>query len=210
MSDALQAHWQAVYRDKAAPQTSWHRAHLDESLRLIDALGLPQGTPVLDVGGGRSSLVDDLLARGFGDVSVLDLSSAALHDTRARLGARGENVRWIAGNVLDVDLPEAHFGLWHDRAAFHFLIDAAARARYLAQITSAVRAGGHAVIATFAPDGPERCSGLPVARYDSAQLAMQFAPAFERCAESRELHRTPWDSEQAFTYVVLRRVAGSA
>ena len=209
MNDALQAHWQAVYRDKAPPQTSWHRAHLDESLRLIDGLALPHDAPVLDVGGGRSTLVDDLLARGFADVSVLDVSSAALQDARARLGSIALSVRWLAADVLAADLPEAHFALWHDRASFHFLVDAEARARYLERMARAVRAGGYAVIGTFAPDGPERCSALPVSRYDAARLAAQFAPAFERVADSRELHRTPWNSEQPFTYVVLRRAANA-
>jgi SAM-dependent methyltransferase len=210
MSEALRAHWQAVYRDKAPPQTSWHRAHLDESLRLIDGLQLTKDAPVLDVGGGRSTLVDDLLARGFADVSVLDLSSAALQDTRARLGVNGLNVRWTALDVLEADLPDARYALWHDRAAFHFLVDPAERTRYAERIARAVRVGGHAVIATFALDGPERCSGLPVARYDAAELAAQFAPAFAHRADSRELHRTPWDSEQAFTYVVLQRHGASA
>jgi len=207
MTEALQAHWQAVYRDKTPPQTSWHRAHLDESLRLIDALALPSQAPVLDVGTGRSTLVDDLLLRGFADIDALDVSSAALQDTRARLGADALRVHWIAADVLGADLPGTRYALWHDRAVFHFLIEADLRARYVERCARAVRPGGHAVIATFAPDGPERCSGLPVARYDAAQLAAEFAPAFEPVAETRELHLTPWNSEQAFTYVVLRRVA---
>jgi len=207
MNAALQAHWQAVYCDKTPPQMSWHRAHLDESLRLIDALALPTDAPVLDVGAGRSTLVDDLLLRGFADIGVLDLSSAALQDARARLGTDALRVHWIAADVLGADLADAHYALWHDRAVFHFLVDAGLRARYVERCARAVRAGGHAVIATFAPDGPERCSGLPVARYAAAQLAAEFAPAFEPVAETRELHLTPWNSEQAFTYVVLRRVA---
>ncbi len=198
-------HWDAVYGTKGELQTSWFRPHLDESLRLIDALQLPRSAALLDVGGGRSSLVDDLLKRGFGDVDVLDLSAVALAEARQRLGARGEQVRWLAGDVTEIALPVARYALWHDRAVFHFLTDAEAQARYLAAAARAVRPGGHLVLGTFAEDGPERCSGLPVARYGADALAARFAPLFERVADSRELHRTPAGTEQAFTYVVLRR-----
>jgi len=206
MNAARGEHWQRVYREKSETQTSWFRPHLDESLRRIDGLGLAPDDAVIDVGGGRSSLVDDLLARGLRDVTVLDLAEGALDAARARLGADAARVHWIAADVTRAQLPPAHYALWHDRAVFHFLTDAAERARYVAQTARALRPGGHAVIATFAPDGPERCSGLPVARYDADALAAEFAPVFVHVDHGRELHRTPWDAEQAFTYVVLRRV----
>ena len=199
-------HWQRIYREKGEQQTSWFRPHLDESLRRIDALPIGAGDAAIDVGAGRSTLVDDLLARGWRDLTVLDLAPAALAAARARLGADAAQVRWIAGDVAQADLPAAHYALWHDRAVFHFLTDAAERARYVEQAARAVRQGGYAVIATFAPDGPERCSGLPVTRYDADALGAEFAPAFVRIDAGRDLHRTPWDAEQAFTYVVLRRV----
>ncbi|MBA8884246.1 class I SAM-dependent methyltransferase [Dokdonella fugitiva] len=205
MNTALRHHWDAVYRTRADTQTSWHCAHLDTSLRLLDALGLDAGAPVIDVGGGRSTFVDDLLARGLREVSVLDVAGEALAQARARLGASAAQVHWIAGDATTVELPAAHFAAWHDRAAFHFLVDADARRRYATTLACTVRPGGHAIIATFAPDGPERCSGLPVRRYDAAALAADFTPAFSLVAAERDLHRTPAGGEQAFTYVLLRR-----
>jgi SAM-dependent methyltransferase len=200
-----QNHWDAVYRDKTPAQTSWFRGHLDASLRLIDGLRLPAATPVIDVGGGRSTLVDDLHARGFVDVTVLDIAASALRDARERLADAAARVRWQVADITEAELPAAHFGLWHDRAVFHFLIDADVRRRYAAQAARAVRPGGYAIVATFAGDGPERCSGLPVCRYDAAALADEFAPAFGRVDETRDEHTTPWGSSQPFTYVVLRR-----
>lgn len=200
-----QQHWETVYRDKGEGETSWFRPHLDESLRLIDALDAPLGQPAIDVGGGRATLVDDLLVRGFRDVSVLDLSANALAEARRRLGLQAERVRWIVGDATRVDLSAAHYALWHDRAVFHFLVEPEEQARYVAAATRALRGGGHLVIGCFAPDGPERCSGLPVARHDADGLARLFAAAFDPVARSRELHRTPAGKEQAFTYVVLRR-----
>ncbi|HWX67306.1 MAG TPA: class I SAM-dependent methyltransferase [Rhodanobacter sp.] len=210
MSGLRQEHWEAVYREKSEAQTSWFRPHLDESMRLIDALSLPRDAPVLDVGGGRATLVDDLLARGFTDVAVLDLSATALAEARQRLGAQAAGVHWIAGDVTEIALPEAHVTLWHDRAVFHFLTEPGEQARYLAAAAHAVLPGGFVVVGTFADDGPERCSGLPVSRYGTAALAAAFAPAFDMVSHSRDVHRTPTGNEQAFTYVVLRRHADGA
>jgi SAM-dependent methyltransferase len=200
-----QQHWETVYRDKGEDETSWFRPHLDESLRLIDALDLPHGQPAIDVGGGRATLVDDLLTRGFRDVSVLDLSANALAEARRRLGALGERVHWIVGDAIQAELPVAHYALWHDRAVFHFLVEPGEQARYVTTAARALRTGGHLVLGCFAPDGPERCSGLPVARHGADDLIKLFAPAFDPVARGRELHRTPAGKDQAFTYVVLRR-----
>ena len=205
MSAERQQHWEAVYRDKGEGETSWFRPHLDESLRLIDALDAPREQPVIDVGGGRATLVDDLLARGFRDVSVLDLSANALAEARRRLGVHSERVHWIVGDATQVELPVAHFALWHDRAVFHFLVEPREQARYVTAAARALRSGGHLVLGCFAPDGPERCSGLPVARHDADDLIKLFAPAFDPVTHSRELHRPPAGRDQAFTYVVLRR-----
>lgn len=205
MNSALLEHWQTVYRDKSEAQTSWFRAHLDESLRLIDALHLPAAAPIIDVGGGRATLVDDLLARGFSDITVLDIAEPALAASRSRLGDAAQRVTWLAADIATAKLPAAHYGLWHDRAVFHFLADAQARERYVAQAVRAVRPGGFAIVATFAADGPERCSGLPVRRYDAAALASEFAPAFELAGAARDEHTTPWGARQPFTYAVLRR-----
>ena len=198
-------HWQTVYQTRAEQQTSWFRPHLDESLRLIDGLGVATDTPIIDVGAGRSTLVDDLLARGFSDISVLDISDAALKDAKTRVGDAASAVHWIAADLLSANLPADHYGLWHDRAVFHFLTDPADQARYVALATRCVREGGTLILATFAPDGPEKCSGLPVCRYDAAALAAHFANGFTCVADSRETHLTPFATEQRFTYLVLRR-----
>ncbi|MEO7148824.1 MAG: class I SAM-dependent methyltransferase [Rhodanobacteraceae bacterium] len=205
MSAALESHWDAVYTGKREAQTSWYRPHLDASLRMIDALDLPRDAALLDVGGGRATLVDDLLERGFGDITVLDISTVALDEARARLGPNAASVHWLVGDVTQIDLAPAHCALWHDRAVFHFMIESDARARYVAAAARAVRPGGYAVIGTFAVDGPPRCSGLPVARYNAEALAETFAPAFEKISGCRDAHRTPSGSEQAFTYIALRR-----
>ena len=198
-------HWQTIYRDKSEAQTSWSRARLDASLRLIDGLHLPNSAALIDVGGGRSTLVDDLLARGFADVSVLDIAEPALATARARLGAAAARVRWLATDVLAAVLPAAHFGLWHDRAVFHFLVDGEQRRRYVAQAAHAVRCGDHAIVATFASDGPDRCSTLPVRCYEAPALAAEFAPWFELAGRARDEHVTPWGVAQPFTYAMLRR-----
>ena len=205
MSTTVIEHWRGVYRDKREAQTSWFRPHLDTSLRLIDGLGLAKQTPLIDVGGGRSTLVDDLLARGFCDVTVLDIAERALAEAQVRLSAAGRSVSWLAADVLAADFPAARFGLWHDRAAFHFLTDAESRNAYVERAAAALKPGGHAIVATFAVDGPERCSNLPVRRYDAAALAAEFAPWFDAIDSAREDHTTPWGATQAFTYVVLRR-----
>jgi len=201
-----QDHWQAVYQSKAEQQTSWFRPHLDQSLRLIDGLGLAADAPLIDIGAGRSTLVDDLFARGFTDLSVLDVSEAALEATKARLGDAAADVHWIVADVLDADLPAAHYGLWHDRAAFHFLTDPAEQARYADLAARCVREGGFLIVATFALDGPDKCSGLPVCRYDAASLAARFANGFTPLADSRETHHTPFATDQSFTYLVLERI----
>jgi SAM-dependent methyltransferase len=200
-----QLHWDAVYREKPVDQTSWSRGHLDESLRLIDSLAVAPDAPVIDVGGGRSSLVDDLLSRGYSDVTVLDIAGPALDAARARLGSDALRVHWQVTDIVAAKLPPAHFNLWHDRAMFHFLVDTALRQRYVAQVAQSVRSGGYAIIATFAADGPERCSALPVCRYDVDALAAQFCADFDCVDGARELHVTPWGAAQPFTYAVLRR-----
>lgn len=198
-------HWQAVYRDRPAGRTSWYRPHLELSLRLVDRLALPADAAVIDVGAGRSTLVDDLLERGFTDLTVLDLAPAALAESRSRLGAAGAGVSWLVGDVTRLDLPAARFALWHDRAVFHFMVEQHDRDAYVRAAAHAVAPGGHAIVAVFASDGPERCSGLPVRRHDAADLAAAFAPAFALLDSAREIHPTPSGVGQAFTYVLLKR-----
>lgn len=204
------AHWDAIYQGKGEAQTSWFRPHLEESLRLIGTLRLAPDAPILDVGGGRATLADDLLLRGFQDVSVLDVSEAALAQARHRLDANAARVQWIVGDVTEVELLKAHYALWHDRAVFHFLTESGERTRYVAAAARAVRAHGHLLLATFAPDGPERCSDLPVCRYDAMMLEAMFAPAFEHVVSSRFIHVTPAGHPQPFTHIVLRRNSEAA
>lgn len=201
-----EVHWQQVYATKSTDAVSWYRPHLDRSLAFIDALELSADAPIIDVGTGASTLVDDLLARGFRDITLNDIADAALAHTRERLGASvAARLHARVGDITTLDLPHAHYALWHDRAVFHFLTEAAQRDAYVAQVHHALRPGGHLLIATFAPDGPERCSGLPVQRYDADALATAFAPHFERAADTREQHPTPFGTTQSFQYVLLRR-----
>jgi SAM-dependent methyltransferase len=193
-----QAHWENVYRTRGEQQTSWYRPRLDTSLALIDELGLGAGDAVIDVGS-----VDEWLARGMRDVTALDVSGAALADSRTRLGERAAGVKWVVSNVLAAELPAAHYALWHDRAVFHFLVASEDRAHYIERAARAVRPGGRAVIATFALDGPERCSGLDVCRYDAVMLARHFSPWFALDFDTREEHVTPSGAVQRFTWVVL-------
>jgi len=202
---AAKTHWDGVYRSKPADTVSWYRPHLETSLALLARAGLGPDSRVIDVGGGASTLVDDLLARGVQAITVLDLSQQALDLARARLGEGADRVNWLAADLLSADLPAAGFDLWHDRAVLHFLTAPEQAAAYAAQAARAVRAGGHAVIGGFAPDGPERCSGLPVARRSADDIAALMGPAFEQVEQHRETHLTPAGREQAFAWAVLRR-----
>jgi SAM-dependent methyltransferase len=198
-------HWQDVYRRRTADAVSWFRPHLDVSLELLARAGMHADSRVIDVGGGAATLVDDLLARGLRNVSILDVSEQALAIARDRLGPRSQRVTWYAGDLLRVHLPAAGFDLWHDRAVLHFLTDPADAARYAAIAADAVTAGGHAVIAGFAPDGPERCSGLPVVRRSAEDIAALMLPAFELVESRNERHVTPTGATQSFAYALLRR-----
>lgn len=195
-----QQHWEKVYMTKSANQVSWFQEHAERSLEIIRSIGVKPDTRIIDVGGGASTLVDDLLADGFKDISVLDLSANALDVARKRLGSKGDDVKWIAGDIRHVALPEQAYDIWHDRAVFHFLTEPADRLAYVQQVMKAVNPGGHVIVATFSPDGPEQCSGLPVARYSHAQLHGEFGPAFELVERASEEHKTPWGSVQHFIY----------
>lgn len=200
-----EAHWQSVYRTKAPDTVSWYRAHLEVSLELLALAGLGAGSRVIDIGAGASSLVDDLLARQVREVNVLDVSADALAIAQRRLGERASAVRWLAADVLQVELPTGGFDFWHDRAVLHFLTEPADAARYVHIASQALTAGGHALIAGFAPDGPQRCSGLPVVRRSPEQIAALFGPRFTLVQTRAERHRTPSGAEQSFAYALLRK-----
>jgi SAM-dependent methyltransferase len=172
-------HWERVYATKQPNQVSWYRAHLDVSLRLIANAGGRPTARIIDVGGGESTLVDDLLDSGYRDVTVLDLSAKALDVAKLRLGPRAARVTWIQDDVCTYPFRPRAFDVWHDRAVFHFLTDPRDRARYVRQVTRSVRAGGRVIVATFGPQGPTRCSGLDVVRYDAESLHGEFGARFE-------------------------------
>lgn len=200
------AHWEAVYASKTPAEMSWSQPQPARSLELLEQLGISPASAIIDVGSGVSTLVDVLLERGIGKVTLLDISGAALAQVKARLGARSASVTWIEGDVTQVDLGAgASYDFWHDRAVFHFLTGADDRRRYVAAAAHALRPGGAALIATFAPQGPQRCSGLDVVRYDSELLAREFGSEFSLERSTDELHHTPSGGVQAFTYTVLRR-----
>ena len=204
MTTREQDHWEAVYAERAADRVSWYRPHLDESLSFLSAAKIPLTAAIIDVGGGTSTFVDDVLARGYSNVTVLDLSAIALETARRRLGARASGVHWICADVTQANLPENTYDFWHDRAVFHFLTDAAARSRYVDAVRRAVRPGGHIVVATFGPHGPEKCSGLEVMRFSPDALHAEFGDDFAKIADSTEIHETPWGSEQEFVYCYCR------
>jgi ubiquinone/menaquinone biosynthesis C-methylase UbiE len=200
-------HWDEVYSTKSADTVSWYQAHADQSLRLIQESGLPLSASIIDVGGGASTLVEDLLAHGYTDLSVLDLSQAALSSVQERLGAAAEQVRWIAGDITRVSLPAHAYDLWHDRAVFHFLTDPAQRQAYVNAVLRAVKPGGHVIVATFAEDGPLQCSGLPVMRYRAEELHAEFGAPFALLRHEREEHQTPSGTTQKFIYCYCRKEA---
>ena len=205
MGDASrQAHWENVYTTKGENEVSWFQQSPAPSLDLIVQAGATRESAIIDIGGGSSRLVDNLVEQGFEDVTVLDLSAAALAAAKHRLGASAEQVNWIVADATTWE-PARIYDIWHDRAAFHFLTDASDRDAYIAHLGRGLRIGGHAIIATFAPDGPEKCSGLPVARYDSASLGQTLGAAFWLVHTERHEHATPWGSGQAFQFSVFRR-----
>jgi len=200
-------HWEKVYTTKAVTEVSWFQEHAELSLKLIRDAGVDTSASIIDVGGGASTLVDDLLAQGYRDLTVLDLSRAALAAARSRLGDRAADVKWVEANVLEAEFPQQVFDVWHDRAVFHFLTTEEERHAYVKQVLHAVKQGGLAIVATFAEDGPERCSGLPVHRYSADELHAEFGEPFVLLGHEKELHHTPGGSEQKFVYCFCRKVA---
>ncbi len=193
-------HWEKVYQAKRATDVSWYRPHLERSLELILRTGVGLDAHILDVGGGASTLVDDLLARGFRHVTVVDIAQAPLDAAKKRLGERARDVEWRVGDITTLDLPSDSIDVWHDRAVFHFLTNEADRKAYIERVCCALKPGGHVVLATFGPEGPEKCSGLPVVRYSPDALHGEFGDAFRMIDHIDERHQTPWGTEQEFVY----------
>ena len=195
-----QTHWESVYSHKAANQVSSYRPHLESSLALIERANPSRAASIVDVGGGQSTLVDDLLARGYSSVTVLDISETAIDANQRRLGEAANSVLRLAADITQVDLEPAAYDVWHDRAVFHFLTAERDRAAYVRQLTRAVKPGGHVIVSTFGPDGPTKCSGLEVMRYDAGSLHGAFGPRFRLIESSKELHHTPFGTTQQFLY----------
>lgn len=197
-------HWEKVYATKAPDAVSWYRAHLETSLALIERAAEARSVSIIDVGGGESTLVDDLLHRGYENLTVLDVSPTAIEVTRKRLGSDAERVHWLVGDVGEMELERDAYDLWHDRAVFHFLTTPERRVAYVQQVARAVKPGGHVIISTFGPEGPTKCSGLEVMRYDAESLHGEFGGRFRLVESSKELHETPSGTTQQFLYCYCR------
>ncbi len=197
-------HWDNVYATKGEAEVSWFQDSPTISLEMIRAANPDHGAAIIDIGGGASRLVDALLQDGYRDVAVLDLSANALDAAKKRIGGAGSIVDWIVADATTWQ-PAKAYDVWHDRAAFHFLTEPRDRAAYVERLRAALTPGGQVIIGTFAPDGPEKCSGLPVQRHDSASLAAELGPGFELVETRSETHHTPWDSTQAFQFSRFRR-----
>lgn len=199
------AHWENVYATKGETEVSWFQDSPAISLALIKAANPDRTAAIIDIGGGASRLVDALLREGYRSLAVLDLSANALEAARARLGPAASNVDWIVSDITTWQ-PTRSYDVWHDRAAFHFLTEPRDRAAYIERLQSAVRPGGQIIIGTFALDGPEKCSGLPVQRYDGKSLAAELGAAFDLIETRGEIHNTPWKSTQAFQFSRFRKI----
>ena len=202
-----QDHWNRVYSSKPTDGVSWFQEHAAQSLKFISAVGLSNAASLIDVGGGASTLIDDLLTHGYEHLTVLDLSAAALAAARRRIGAQATKVNWIEADITSVDLPRHAFDLWHDRAVFHFLTTTEQRVAYVRNVLRAVKPGGHVIVATFAEDGPTQCSGLPVMRYSASDLHAEFGAPFQLVRHEKEDHHTPFGTTQKFVYCYCRKAA---
>jgi SAM-dependent methyltransferase len=199
-----QTHWEKIYQQKAPDAVSWYQPHLEKCLALIEQFAPKQSASIIDVGGGESTLVDDLLARGYQNVTVLDISQTAIDANRKRLGNAAETVHWVVADITKDELPSCAYDVWHDRAVFHFLTSATDRAAYVRQVAHAVSPGGHVVVSTFGPEGPTKCSGLKIVRYDAESVHNEFGVHFRLLGSSTELHRTPFGTTQQFLYCYCR------
>jgi 2-polyprenyl-3-methyl-5-hydroxy-6-metoxy-1,4-benzoquinol methylase len=200
----VKTHWEKVYTTKTPGQVSWYRPHLETSLTLIERATGERSASIIDVGGGESTLVDDLLARGYQNITVLDISQTAFDVTKDRLKALAERVHWLTMDITKPELAISAYDVWHDRAVFHFLTSIDQRVAYVRNVARAVKMGGHVIVGTFGPEGPTRCSGLDVMRYDAEALHDQFGARFRPVESSKELHRTPFGTTQQFLYCYCR------
>ena len=199
-------HWEQVYQTKAPESVSWYSPHLQKSLGLVRSATHDPAAAIIDVGGGEATLVDDLLALGYRDLTVLDISQRAIEVAQKRLGPAADSVTWLLDDITTVSLEADRYEVWHDRAVFHFLTEPEQRQAYVGQVMRSVKAGGHVIVATFGPEGPEKCSGLETVRYDAKGLHGQFGGRFELVASDTESHQTPMGTVQQFLYCFCRVV----
>lgn len=197
-------HWENVYQTKQVDQVSWYQEHSENSLRMISDTKVGKDASLIDVGGGSSILVDELLNAGFIDVSVLDISAKALKNSQIRLGKKASSVQWIEADITEISLPENHFDVWHDRAVFHFLTDKADRKKYVEAVKKSLKIGGHIIVASFGLNGPKKCSGLNVVQYSPDSMHNEFGKSFELVESISETHETPFDTTQEFIYCYCR------
>lgn len=197
-------YWEKVYDTKAPDAVSWYAPHLETSLNLIHQATSNKDSAIIDIGGGEATLVDDLIARGYRDISVLDISQKAIYVARSRIGKPADKVRWYCTDITKATLPQNYFDVWHDRAVFHFLTQEDDRKMYVDQVMRSVKHGGYVIMSTFGPEGPEKCSGLDVVRYDPEHLHGQFGKSFKMINSSTELHKTPMGTTQQFLYCFCR------
>ena len=205
MTDGRQTHWDGVYSTKGEADVSWFQENPGISLEVIEMLGTPETSALIDVGGGASRLVDCLLERGFENLTVLDLSGEALEVARVRLGHQQNKVKWVVADATEWAPPEV-YDLWHDRAAFHFLILEQQQRAYIERLRRGLRIGGHIIFGTFALDGPEKCSGLPVTRHSAESLATLLGADFALVDARKHQHATPWEAVQRFQFSTFRRI----
>ena len=199
-------HWQQVYKSKAIDQLGWYAPHLQTSIDWIEKLGLPADSSIIDIGGGVSTLVDDLLDAGYRSVTVLDISETALSIVRERLGTKSNLITLLSADITTAVLPDREYALWHDRAVFHFLTESSDRIAYRQNLLRALELNGHVIIGTFAPEAPPRCSGLPVRRYSKEQLVDELGVEFILVNHAKELHVTPSGVEQMYQFCQFRKV----
>ncbi len=200
------AHWENVYTTKGHDEVSWFREHLETSLQMIEGTGVGKDAAIIDIGGGNSTLVDDLLERGFIDVAVLDISGKAISDSQERLEHKAAEVNWHVADITHANLPADRYDLWHDRAVFHFLTDEADRRKYIDLVMCSLKVGGHIIVASFGLEGPQKCSGLDVVRYSPDTMHDEFGNSFELIKSIGETHQTPFGTMQDFVYCYCRKV----
>ena len=200
-------HWEQVYSTKLIEKLGWYEPHLQTSLKWIKELSLDVGAPIIDVGGGVSTLADDLLHAGYRSITVLDISERALSTIKTRMGKLAELITWVEGDITSVDLPANHYELWHDRAVFHFLTLPEQQQEYRGNLIKALKPGGSLIIGVFALEAPPKCSGLPIQRYSPEQLEDTLGREFVLRRHQKELHITPGGVEQMYLYCLFRKKA---